>query len=97
MSITIRSRRFWQREEFPEIFLLTTPTDEVLYRKRAVSHELLEQKGIAHRYREYTSAGADARTRISRDRPGISGVGTGESMRYWTDFLELITRKRETQ
>lgn len=43
------------REEFPEIFLLTTPTDEVLYEAVKKLHELLKEKGVCHRYREYTS------------------------------------------
>ena len=43
------------REEFPEIFLLTTPTDEVLYEAVKKLHELLKEKGVCHRYREYIS------------------------------------------
>ena len=43
------------REEFPEIFLLTTPTDEVLYEAAKKLHVLLEEKGVCHRYQEYTS------------------------------------------
>lgn len=40
---------------FPEIFLLTTPTDSLLYREVRQLHEILEEKKIPHRYREYTS------------------------------------------
>lgn len=41
--------------DFPEIFLLTTPTDSVLYKEVSLLHELLDKKGIKHVYREYTS------------------------------------------
>ena len=40
---------------FPDIFLLTTPTDSVLYPESKRLHELMSSKGIAHTYREYTS------------------------------------------
>ncbi len=44
------------REEFPEIFLLTTPTDAVLYEAAKKLHALLKERGVCHRYQEYTSA-----------------------------------------
>lgn len=40
---------------FPEIFLLTTPTDSLLYQEARQLHEILEEKKIPHQYREYTS------------------------------------------
>ena len=40
---------------FPEVFLLTTPTDRELYPESKRLHELLAARGIAHVYREYTS------------------------------------------
>lgn len=44
------------REEFPEIFLLTTPTDAMLYEAAKKLHALLKERGVCHRYQEYTSA-----------------------------------------
>lgn len=41
--------------DFPEIFLLTTPTDKELYSASATLHRQLEERGIAHVYREFTS------------------------------------------
>lgn len=41
--------------DFPEIFLLTTPTDPLLYAGSKALHEQLVSKGIPHVYREYTS------------------------------------------
>jgi len=41
---------------FPEIFLLTTPTDPLLYTAAKALHEQLDDRGISHVYREYTSA-----------------------------------------
>ena len=40
---------------FPEVFLLTTPTDSVLYFESKRLHELLLKRDIPHQYREYTS------------------------------------------
>lgn len=40
---------------FPEIFLLTTPTDTLLYREVRRLHQILETEKIPHRYKEYTS------------------------------------------
>lgn len=40
---------------FPEIFLLTTPTDPLLYTASKALHEQLDAKEIPHVYREYTS------------------------------------------
>lgn len=41
---------------FPHIFLLTTPTDPLLYTASRTLHEQLDARGIQHVYREYTSA-----------------------------------------
>lgn len=41
--------------DFPDIFLLTTPTDPLLYSASKTLHEQLDAKGISHVYREYTS------------------------------------------
>lgn len=41
--------------DFPEVFILTTPTDPLLYEETKRLHETLEAKGIRHHYREYTS------------------------------------------
>lgn len=85
-----------EREEFPEIFLLTTPTDEVLYREVRSLHELLEQKGIAHRYREYTSAERTLGHVFHATDPEFpeSEQANHDILDY---FLELTTRKREKQ
>lgn len=40
---------------FPEIFLLTTPADPLLYSASKTLHEQLDAKGISHVYREFTS------------------------------------------
>ena len=41
--------------DFPEIFLLTTPTDKVLYSAVKQLHEILVERGVKHVYKEYTS------------------------------------------
>lgn len=41
--------------EFPKVFLLTTPTDSLLYGEAKGLHELLQARGVVHKYREYTS------------------------------------------
>ena len=43
------------KSDFPEIFLLTTPTDPLLYTASKTLHEQLDARGISHVYREYTS------------------------------------------
>ena len=42
--------------DFPEVFLLTTPTDPQLYTEARRLHETFAAKGIRHEYREYTSS-----------------------------------------
>lgn len=44
---------------FPEIFLLTTPTDQELHGASKTLHQQLTERGIAHVYREYTSQERD--------------------------------------
>jgi len=41
---------------FPEVFLLTTPTDSLLYQEAKRLHETLAKRSIPHQYREYQSA-----------------------------------------
>jgi len=41
--------------EFPDVFILTTPTDPLLYEETKQLHNVLDSKGIAHHYREYIS------------------------------------------
>ncbi|MBD5101634.1 MAG: alpha/beta hydrolase [Subdoligranulum sp.] len=41
--------------EYPEVFLLTTPTDPELYAEAKRLHETFDAKGIRHEYREYLS------------------------------------------
>lgn len=41
--------------QFPDVFILTTPTDPLLYEETKRLHDVLDAKGIAHHYREYTS------------------------------------------
>lgn len=45
--------------DFPEVFILTTPTDPLLYEETKRLHETLEARGISHQYREYTSQERD--------------------------------------
>lgn len=40
---------------FPEFFLITTPTDDVLYKEVSELHRLLEEKQVKHTYKEYSS------------------------------------------
>jgi acetyl esterase/lipase len=40
---------------FPELFLLTTPTDAMLYDAVATLHRKLEAGKVVHRYKEYVS------------------------------------------
>ena len=42
-------------ETFPEVYILTTPDDDVLYAETLRFHEFLEEKGITHVYTEYAS------------------------------------------
>ena len=41
--------------DYPEVFLLTTPTDPQLYAEAKRLHETFAAKGVRHEYREYTS------------------------------------------
>lgn len=42
-------------ETFPEVYILTTPDDTILYNETKAFHEYLEEQGIVHQYREYES------------------------------------------
>ena len=41
--------------EFPEVFILTTPTDSLLYKEVNQLHQILVEKNVKHIYEEYTS------------------------------------------
>lgn len=45
--------RNYLSEEYPPLFLLTTPTDGVLYKTTAQLHTDLTAKGFTHQYKEY--------------------------------------------
>lgn len=45
--------------QFPEVFILTTPTDEVMYEETRAFHQTLVDKGIVHQWREYQGKDRD--------------------------------------